>query len=97
MTEQPPHRFDWPAMLPRLARFLPAELFDPLRNFPQHPEQAGESTRRQMARRLLDAIRALEPLHRALVHYMPRYLIDLNPTPGQPRGEILTGSFMHAD
>lgn len=87
----------WLTLKSRLARYLPRDLFKQLCLFPENLEQLGEKVDPQIADQLQETIRTLEPLHRVLIHYMPRYLLDLDPSPGEPHGEILTGSFIHAD
>lgn len=88
---------NWSALLPRLARYLPANHFNQLRSLPDNLEQLNGDTPPDAARTLLQTSRTLEPLHRVLVQYMPRYLIELDPTPGQPYGELIEGSFIFAD
>ncbi|HEY83751.1 MAG TPA: AAA family ATPase [Chloroflexi bacterium] len=87
----------WSTIRPRLARYLPAETFNRLLALPDDLRQLDDAAQRRAAQQLLKANRALEPLRRTLLQYMPRYLIELAPLPGQARGEILSGSFMHAD
>lgn len=87
----------WSTLLPRLARYLPASLFNQLRTLPENLEQVDGDAFPGAVQDLLQATRTLEPLHRVLVQYMPRYLIELNPTPGEPYGELLEGSFIFAD
>ncbi len=87
----------WSTLQPRLARYLPAELFNRLRALPQNLAEVGPEASADIARELRAAIRALEPLERVLVNYMPRYLLELDPVPGEPHGEILEGSFIFAD
>ncbi|MEA3339449.1 MAG: AAA family ATPase, partial [Chloroflexota bacterium] len=53
--------------------------------------------KRPLADCLHQAIRNLDSLHHKLTTYLPRYLLDLAPTPGQPRGELLEGAFIFAD
>ena len=92
-TQPPP----WSNLLPRLAPYLPAGLFNRLRALPEDLEQDDQKAQRQLAQELLAATRALDPLYRVLVHYMPRYQLELDLTPGQPHGELLEGSFVFAD
>ncbi len=87
----------WSKLLPRLARYLPANKFNQLRNLPQNLEQLDADQHPTIVNDLLKINRMLDPLHRVLVQYMPRYLIEVDPTPGQPYGEILEGSFIWAD
>ncbi|MCK6627533.1 MAG: AAA family ATPase [Anaerolineae bacterium] len=87
----------WSALLPRLARFLPANLFNGLRALPPDLAQADDDQQPTIAAELLKAVRALDPLHRVLIQYMPRYLLERNPEPGRPHGELLAGSFIFAD
>jgi len=87
----------WSALLPRLARYLPADQFNQLRTLPEDLEQLDGDAPPNAARTLLATTRTLEPLHRVLVQYMPRYLIELDPTPGQAHGALIEGSFIFAD
>ena len=87
----------WAALLPRLAPYLPANLFAQLRELPSDFETATAPSQRRLGRELTRAIRSLEPLHRVLVQYMPRYLLNLELAPGQPHGEMLSGCFLFAD
>ena len=87
----------WLTLKSRLARYLPRDLFRQLCLFPENLETFEGRADPQITDRLHEAIRTLEPLHRVLIHYMPRYLLDLDPSPGEPHGEILEGSFIHAD
>ncbi|MBN1220769.1 MAG: AAA family ATPase [Anaerolineae bacterium] len=85
-------------LLSRLVRFLPADLCHRLDKLPEDFNCVDdEETRRQIAAELLTAVRALDPLYRVLVHYMPHYQLELDPTPGQPHGELLAGTFLFAD
>ncbi|MEM7345637.1 MAG: adenylate/guanylate cyclase domain-containing protein, partial [Chloroflexota bacterium] len=97
MTEQPSMAPRWSTLLPRLVRYLPSGLFQKLSSLPSDFSTLDRKEKRQAARTLLEAIRALDPLHRALMQYMPRYLLELQPTPGQPSGELIEGSFLFAD
>ena len=87
----------WSTLLPRLAPYLPANLFNQLLTLPEDLEQLDSEAHPGIVRDLLTVTRALEPLHRVLVQYMPRYLNELEPTPGQPHGELLEGTFIFAD
>jgi class 3 adenylate cyclase len=87
----------WSRLLPRLAHYLPPSLFQQLCELPRDFEQVDKREQRRIGRELIQATRTLEPLHRVLVQYMPRYLLELNPTPGQPHGEMLQGSYLFAD
>jgi class 3 adenylate cyclase/tetratricopeptide (TPR) repeat protein len=88
----------WSTFLPRLAPYLPAVLFNRLRELSENSGRVDDKgAQRQIARELLAATRALDPLYRVLVHYMPRYQLELDPTPGQPHGELLQGTFVFAD
>lgn len=87
----------WPVLLPRLARFLPASLFSQLRSLPEDLELLDANEHSDIVDTLLQANKTLEPLHRVLVQYMPRYLIEANPIPGRPQGQLLEGSFIWAD
>lgn len=87
----------WSNILPRLARHLPAGQFNSLRALPENLDELGDNAPPDAARLLLNANRTLEPLHRVLVQYMPRYLVELDPRPGQPHGKLIEGSFIFAD
>ncbi len=87
----------WSELCPRLARYLPANLFNRLRQLPENLAKIPSDKVAEVSQTLLEATKTLEPLHRVLIHYMPRYLVELNPTPSQPHGEILEGSFIFAD
>jgi len=50
-----------------------------------------------LAEGLLQAIAALDSLHHTLTTFLPRYLLDRSPTPGQPHGERIEGTFIFAD
>jgi class 3 adenylate cyclase len=52
---------------------------------------------RALADDLQRTITALDSLHHTLVTFLPRYLLDLSPSLGQPHGELLEGSFIFAD
>ncbi|MBN1178323.1 MAG: AAA family ATPase [Anaerolineae bacterium] len=93
----------WIGLLRRLAPLLPSDLFDQLRAFPdpdtlifEGGAAAGE-TGQAFARHLRQVIVALNSLRHTLTTFLPRYLLDLNPTPGDPSGELLEGSFIFAD
>lgn len=86
----------WADVLPRLTRYLSASQARQLRDLPSEMGPTDELPP-HVARTLRDTLQALKPLQRVLINYMPRYLIELDPTPGQPHGEILEGSFMFAD
>jgi len=86
----------WIELLRRLAPLLPADLFDRLRALPSPADPpAGEE--RPYADLIQQAIVALDSLHHTLTTFLPRYLLDLSPTPGQPHGELLEGTFIFAD
>ncbi len=87
----------WSIFLPRLAPYLPARLFNKLRALPENLGKIDGDEHPDIVTYLLQANRTLEPLHRVLVQYMPRYLNELDPVPGQPYGELLEGSFIWAD
>jgi class 3 adenylate cyclase/tetratricopeptide (TPR) repeat protein len=72
-------------------------MFDSLRQLPEDLTQLDEDAVRKTTGDLLEANRTLESLHRALTNYTPRYVLNLNPTPGEPRGEIVEGTFIFAD
>ncbi|MCP4543862.1 MAG: AAA family ATPase [Chloroflexi bacterium] len=86
----------WIDLLRRLAPLLPIDLFGRLRN---HSDLADLSTevKRAFADDLQRAIYALGSLHHTLTNFLPRYLLNLSLTPGQPHGELLEGSFIFAD
>ncbi len=89
---------DWIDLLRRLAPLLPAELFDQLRTV-HSPAVLSEriEKREDFADSLRQAISSLDTLHHTLTTFLPRYLLDSAPTPGQPCGELLEGSFIFAD
>ncbi len=95
MEEKQP--LSWPELRKRLTRYLPSTLMSHLRRLPDDLHQLDSEHLSQISNILLEATQTLSPLHRVLVHYMPRYLLELNPTPNQPHGEILSGSFIFAD
>ncbi|MCL4296577.1 MAG: AAA family ATPase [Anaerolineae bacterium] len=97
MSEPQPYQLIWPVLLPRLARYLPANLYKQLRALPEDLNEILPDQQQPIAAELLQAVRALDPLHRVLIQYVPRYLLELNPTPGQPHGTLLEGSFIFAD
>ncbi len=86
----------WLELLHRLAPLLPADSFARLRACPD-PTSITRAEERTLANHLQQAIRDLDALHHTLTTYMPRYLLDLAPQPGEPHGEILPGSFIFAD
>jgi len=86
----------WVELLHRLAPLLPADLFALLRSFPD-PASLSAKEKRPCADCLQQAIQKLDSLHHKLTTYLPRYLLDLAPTPGEPHGELLEGSFIFAD
>lgn len=94
---QPVYPLSWPSLLSRLARYLPSSSFNSLRTLPQNLAEAGDDQQPAIASQLMSAVRSIDPLHRVLINYMPRYLLQLNPQPGQPHGEILEGTFIFAD
>lgn len=96
MREPQSYQLNWPTLLPRLARYLPANLYNQLRALPEDLSTV-EADQQLIAAELLQAVRALDPLHRVLIQYVPRYLLGLNPIPGQPTGELLEGTFIFAD
>ncbi len=87
----------WSSLYPRLARYLPPSLFQQLSEIPPDFDQADKKSLRRIGREFMKATRALDPLHRVLIQYMPRFMLDLDPTPGQPHGEMLQGSYLFAD
>lgn len=97
MSQQQSYQLMWSALLPRLARFLPANLFNGLRALPADLAPADANQQQLIATELLKAVRTLDPLHRVLIQYMPRYLLERNPQPGQSDGELLEGTFIFAD
>jgi adenylate cyclase len=86
----------WVHLLRRLAPLLPAALFDRLRAFPS-PTDLPPERQRALSDCLQKTITALDSLHHTLATFLPRYLLDLSPTPGEPYGELLEGSFIFAD
>ncbi len=88
---------NWSLLLPRLAPYLPAGLFNRLRILPENLEDALPPAQAGPVGALREAVEALESLYRVLVNYLPRYLLELEPRPGQPHGEIIEGSFIFAD
>ena len=89
-------RTTWVDLLRRLALLLPANLFDRLRASP-YPAALSTEAERALAGDLQQATHAIGSLYRTLNNYVPRYLLDLSPTPGEPHGELLRGSFIFAD
>jgi class 3 adenylate cyclase len=89
-------RATWVDLLRRLAPLVPADLFAQLRLFSSLTVLSAEEER-ALADYLQRAIAALDSLHHTLTSFLPRYLLDLSPTPGQPHGELLEGSFIFAD
>lgn len=87
----------WTEIRPRLARYLPANLFNRLRELPDNLAEVLPDKLTEASDLLLEATQTLTPLHRVLVHYMPRYLLELDPTPDHPHGEMLQGTFLFAD
>lgn len=87
----------WLNLRSRLARYLTADLFNRLRALPDDFGPAGDDAAANIAGELQTAVRDLESLHRVLVNYTPRYLLNLDPEPGQPHGELIEGSFIFAD
>ncbi len=86
----------WIELLHRLAPLLPADLFASLCASPD-PTSLSAEEKRPLADCLQQAIQKLDSLHHKLTTYLPRYLLDLAPTPGEPHGELLEGSFIFAD
>jgi adenylate cyclase len=89
-------RVTWVELLRRLAPVLPADLFAQLRTFSSLTFVSSD-TERTFGETLRQAISALDSLHHTLTNFLPRYVLDLEPTPGQPHGELLRGSFIFAD
>jgi len=87
---------DWDELLHRLAPLLPARSFDQLRTV-SSPATLSTEERRACADSLQQIISDLDSLLHKLTTFLPRYLLDLAPQPGQPHGELLTGSFIFAD
>lgn len=87
----------WANLLPRLARYLPTASFNRLRALPENLTQVESEQQQPIVAELLTARRSLDPLQRVLQNYVPRYLLELNPTPGQPHGQLLEGTFIFAD
>ncbi len=88
---------NWSNFLPRLARYLTADSFNSLQSLSDNFEQADNSVQAGIARKLQTVIRSLESLRHVLVNYAPRCLAELDPVPGEPRGEVMQGSFLFAD
>ncbi len=86
----------WVELLPRLAPMLPPDLFGRLRASP-YPSPLSAEAERGLADDIEQTIRTLSSLHHTLTNFLPRYLLDLAPTPGEPHGELLEGSFIFAD
>jgi class 3 adenylate cyclase len=86
----------WSKLLPRLIPLLPADLFERLRVSP-YPADLSTETKRAFADDLQQAIHTLSSLHHTLTNFLPRYLLDLSPTPGLSHGRLLKGSFIFAD
>ena len=79
-----------------MAPLLPTALFERLRAVPSPTELPAEDVR-DFADTLQQTINHLGSLHHTLTNFVPRYLLDLSPTPGEPHGELLGGSFIFAD
>jgi class 3 adenylate cyclase len=86
----------WVDLLHRLAPLLPADSFAQLRAFSTLTD-LSEQGEQSLAACLGEAISALDSLYHTLTTFLPRYLLDLAPRPGQPHGELLEGSFIFAD
>jgi class 3 adenylate cyclase/tetratricopeptide (TPR) repeat protein len=95
--DQPAYALSWSSLLPRLARYLPLSNFNHLRVLSENLAAINDDQQQAIASEIMSAVRSLDPLQRVLINYMPRYLLQLNPTPGQPHGEILEGTFIFAD
>ncbi len=96
-SDKPSYALSWSSLLPRLARYLPASTFNRLRALPEILAQVDDDHQQAVASEIMSAVRSLDPLQRVLINYLPRYLLQLNPTPGQAQGEILEGTFIFAD
>jgi len=81
--------------LRRLAPFLPGDLLGQLRACSDRQAPAG--AKKTLVASLQQAINTLDSLHHTLTNFLPRYILDLSPTPGQHQGELLEGSFIFAD
>ncbi|MDM8531496.1 adenylate/guanylate cyclase domain-containing protein [Anaerolineales bacterium HSG25] len=88
---------NWPNLRLRLARYLPVKLFNRLRQLPDNLDDLESTAQEEASEQLVQAVKALSPLHRVLIQYMPHYLLGVNPTPNQPHGELIEGSFIFAD
>ncbi len=94
----------WVELLRRLAPLLSTDLFDRLRTSALPILDAGQevasspsTAERRFGTLLHEAITSLDSLHHKLATFFPRYLLELAPTPGQPHGERLGGTFIFAD
>ncbi len=86
----------WVELLRRLAPLVPGDIFHRLRVSP-FPADLSAEAERSLAADLQQAISALDSLRHTLKAFLPRYVLDLASTPGQPHGELLEGSFIFAD
>jgi class 3 adenylate cyclase len=89
-------RDTWIETSRRLAPLLSADRFDRLSAF-LSPSSLSAEAKQSFADCLHGAIGELDSLHHTLTNFLPRYLLDLAPEPGRPRGEILEGTFVFAD
>lgn len=86
----------WIETLRRTARLLPPALFARLRDFPSLIGLSSEEEQ-ALADLLEQSIAALDSLYYTLTTFIPRYVLDLSPAPGEPLGAFLEGSFVFAD
>lgn len=97
MDNQSPDGLNWPALRSRLAAFLPAPLFNQLQALPDTLADDSGDIPANIIALFRTVVQTLEPLYRVLVNYSPRYLLELNPSPGRPHGELIRGTFIFAD
>jgi class 3 adenylate cyclase len=86
----------WVQLLHRLAPLLSSALFGRLQAFPASTALSPKR-QRDLSNCLQEGITALDSLYYKLTTFLPRYLLDLSPVPGEPYGELLEGSFIFAD
>lgn len=89
-------RDTWINLLRRLAPLLPADEFDDLRAFSGLTDLSSD-TEHALSGCLQQAISTLDSRHHILTTFLPRYLLDLSPTPSEPQGGLLEGAFIFAD
>jgi class 3 adenylate cyclase len=86
----------WVDLLQRLAPLLPADRLARLHALSSLTALSGDEERTAVDC-LLQTISDLDSLYHTLSTFLPRYLLDLSPIPGQSQGELLEGSFIFAD